>query len=170
MLRFHESRFQGVRLVCRLRRGTPTNAPSTPIGDLTIQGQDAKKDTFKEDAPQTLSDPIIVASSTLMKSPKKKSQDKAQADGADDNTSPTARVPEKYFIVKSLTLQDLDASVRNGIWATQAHNEAALNKAYRVRNRIAQGWHIQLTDCRLLTMSTWFFLLTNLASILVTPV
>ena len=39
---------------------------------------------------------------------------------------------EKFFIVKSLTLQDLELSVRNGIWATQTHNEEALNKAYEV--------------------------------------
>jgi hypothetical protein len=38
----------------------------------------------------------------------------------------------KYFIVKSLTLQDLELSVRNGIWATQSHNEDALNKAFQV--------------------------------------
>lgn len=43
------------------------------------------------------------------------------------------KVPEKFFIVKSLTLQDLEQSVRTGIWATQAHNEELLNKAYQVR-------------------------------------
>jgi len=37
---------------------------------------------------------------------------------------------EKYFIVKSLTLQDLELSVRNGIWATQSHNEESLNNAF----------------------------------------
>ena len=45
------------------------------------------------------------------------------------------RVKAKYFIVKSLTLEDLELSVRNGVWATQAHNEAALNKAYSVSFR-----------------------------------
>lgn len=42
------------------------------------------------------------------------------------------KVPEKFFVVKSLTLQDLEQSVRNGIWATQSHNEQALNKAFEV--------------------------------------
>lgn len=41
--------------------------------------------------------------------------------------SPTSN---RYFIVKSLTLQDLELSVRNGIWATQSQNEEVLNKAY----------------------------------------
>ena len=39
---------------------------------------------------------------------------------------------ERFFVVKSLTLEDLELSVKNGIWATQAHNEAVLNKAYGV--------------------------------------
>jgi len=51
---------------------------------------------------------------------------------ADDEESTSQKVPEKFFIVKSLTLQDLEQSVRTGIWATQAHNEEILNKAYRV--------------------------------------
>ena len=39
---------------------------------------------------------------------------------------------DKYFIVKSLTLEDLELSVRTGIWATQSHNEEGLNRAYEV--------------------------------------
>jgi hypothetical protein len=34
--------------------------------------------------------------------------------------------------VKSLTVEDLETSARTGIWATQSHNEAALNKAFEV--------------------------------------
>lgn len=40
---------------------------------------------------------------------------------------------DKFFVVKSLTVEDLELSVRNGIWATQSHNEEVLNKAYEVR-------------------------------------
>ena len=42
------------------------------------------------------------------------------------------KVKEKFFVVKSLTAEDLERSVQSGIWATQAHNEAALNAAYQV--------------------------------------
>jgi hypothetical protein len=49
-----------------------------------------------------------------------------------DGEKRSADVANKYFIVKSLTLQDLELSVRNGIWATQSHNEDTLNKAFRV--------------------------------------
>jgi len=53
-----------------------------------------------------------------------------QVDG--EVSSDGSKIAEKFFVVKSLTLQDLELSTRNGIWATQAHNEAALNKAYEV--------------------------------------
>lgn len=46
------------------------------------------------------------------------------------------KVSEKYFIVKSLTAQDLEASVRNGTWATQSHNEESLNKAYEQSDNV----------------------------------
>ena len=42
------------------------------------------------------------------------------------------KVPEKFFVVKSLTIEDLERSLQTGVWATQAHNEDALNKAYQV--------------------------------------
>lgn len=45
---------------------------------------------------------------------------------------PTAKVSDKYFVMKSLTVEDMELSVRNCIWATQSHNEEALNKAYQV--------------------------------------
>ena len=49
---------------------------------------------------------------------------------------PLEKVKEKFFIVKSLTIEDLERSVSSGIWATQAHNEASLNKAYEVSQRV----------------------------------
>jgi len=118
MHRFHDSRFSGVRLVCRLRRssapasGVPT-APSAMIGQqkhasrATTPTQDNVTDAPTEDA---------------VDSPSHKSVEdlKSSVDTA-----------TKYFIVKSLTLQDLELSVRNGIWATQSHNEDVLNKAFQ---------------------------------------
>ncbi|RAR03432.1 yt521-b-like splicing factor [Stemphylium lycopersici] len=118
MHRFHDSRFNGVRLVCRLRRssapasGVPT-APSAMIGQ--------QKNTSRPATPvqDGLLDDLEGGAVEL---PVHKS---AQDDEA------SANVASKYFIVKSLTLQDLELSVRNGIWATQSHNEDVLNKAFR---------------------------------------
>jgi len=52
-----------------------------------------------------------------------------------ETSSPT-RSSERFFVVKSLTLQDLETSVRTGIWATQSHNEHALNKAYESADNV----------------------------------
>lgn len=74
----------------------------------------------------------------VARTPSPESDTKAQNTGGDQEVigdTEEARVPtDKFFIVKSLTVEDLELSVRNGIWATQSHNEEALNKAYQVRS------------------------------------
>ncbi|KAF4987079.1 hypothetical protein F66182_16775 [Fusarium sp. NRRL 66182] len=109
--RFHDTRFQGVRLVCRLRRGASaassgqSNPMSSRPGDEgQARGQEENR------APKVIEE-------SLASRPQRSS-----------------RVPDRYFIVKSLTLEDLELSRRSGIWATQTHNEAALNRAYEVWN------------------------------------
>ncbi|CAO2648991.1 Nn.00g099400.m01.CDS01 [Neocucurbitaria sp. VM-36] len=118
MHRFHDSRFNGVRLVCRLRRssapasGVPTG-PSAMVGNQ--QQNVSRPATPKQDS---VTDPI------------RGDADSPLHNSNEDNRA-TADTSNKYFIVKSLTLQDLELSVRNGIWATQSHNEEVLNKAFR---------------------------------------
>ena len=60
---------------------------------------------------------------------------KASEDAAAESArsgDPNVKVKDKYFIMKSLTVEDIELSIRNSIWATQSHNEDALNKAYKV--------------------------------------
>lgn len=113
MTRFHDSRFQGVRLVCRLRRGS-SSAANTP------QSVDAA--------------PAEISASAGAKQPDGVPGEQAvTVDGAvTAEPEPMKKVKEKFFVVKSLTVEDLERSVVSGIWATQAHNEEALNKAYQV--------------------------------------
>jgi hypothetical protein len=40
--------------------------------------------------------------------------------------------PLRYFIVKSLSQENLEISVRKGVWATQRHNEPKFNEAFNV--------------------------------------
>jgi hypothetical protein len=145
MGRFHDSRFHGVRLVCRLRRGTPTSgysASTTPelstSDSLTPESSNEAEKLGRKELRRMPSGPVIVHSSSSQ-SPKKDIQHDGidgvdEVDGLDKaGGRGSARVPEKYFVVKSLTLQDLEASVRSGVWATQSHNEVALNHAYEVQ-------------------------------------
>ncbi|THV86416.1 hypothetical protein D6D17_02643 [Aureobasidium pullulans] len=142
MERFHDSRFQSVRLVCRPRRGTPNGGSSSSTPDsITPNSSNENDKPSRKVVPRLPSGPVIVDSSAGH-SPKKATQQKLSespegTDGVDGANGVdgaagfnSARVPEKYFVVKSLTLQDLEASVRNGVWATQSHNEVALNRAY----------------------------------------
>ncbi|CAL8579727.1 hypothetical protein XPA_005460 [Xanthoria parietina] len=116
MTRFHDSRFQGVRLVCRLRRGAPGPASGVPTGPATLV-------------------PAIAASQSAIESIRQnrevssRAEAMAQADDADE-CQVSGKESSKFFIMKSLTVEDIELSIRNSIWATQAHNEEALNKAF----------------------------------------
>jgi hypothetical protein len=131
MNRFHDSRFHGVRLVCRLRRGSAgtTSTPASAESSKAVATTDTSpKAAVASDLADGHSDPIIVGGAPTAR---------ADADNSVTSTSPgTTKVPEKFFIVKSLTLQDLEASVRNGIWATQSHNEATLNQAFNAAENV----------------------------------
>ncbi len=111
MNRFHDSRFQGVRLVCRLRRGSAST--TTPTQTVSQQSSLPTEDA---EAPPKIDDEAVVIDANVTAEPE-----------------PIEKVKEKFFVVKSLTVEDLERSVVSGIWATQAHNEVALNTAYQVR-------------------------------------
>jgi RNA recognition motif-containing protein len=112
MTRFHDSRFQGVRLVCRLRRGSS----STPTQSQTVSQQPAAVVVNSEEGAAGEESAVIDAPVTA-------------------EPEQIEKVKEKFFVVKSLTVEDLERSVVSGIWATQAHNENALNTAYQVSER-----------------------------------
>ena len=146
MSRFHDSRFQGVRLVCRLRRGSASTAAASPAA-----------------ARPALELPQVGDESELSDG-----ADGAVTDGevtAEPETVAVEKVKEKYFVVKSLTVEDLERSMHSGIWATQAHNETALNAAFQVSFPLHYNLQI-LIDARLLKTCTWFFPPINLANTL----
>ncbi|KAI5199716.1 hypothetical protein E4T39_06088 [Aureobasidium subglaciale] len=142
MARFHESRFQGVRLVCRLRRDTTTGeVSSSNTPDVSTTESSKEKDRSLQEEPRDTSLGLVIVDGSANQSPKKeKPQCSSQSvyrdvEAVSSASNPT-RVPEKYFVVKSLTLADLEASVRNGVWATQSHNEVALNHAYETAENV----------------------------------
>ncbi|PYH96999.1 hypothetical protein BO71DRAFT_396562 [Aspergillus ellipticus CBS 707.79] len=110
MSKFNDSRFHGARLVCRLRQGTVSPVPNSDYissyASLSLQDNEAK----------------------LQNSGSEKKD-------ADSRLSPN-RVPSKYFIVKSLTVGDLEFSRQSNIWATQIHNEDQLNQAYETADNV----------------------------------
>jgi hypothetical protein len=66
----------------------------------------------------------------------KEAEEMVKTTGTEDDGregSYSMRVPNRYFILKSLTVEDLELSWQSGIWATQTHNEESLNRAFEVR-------------------------------------
>lgn len=117
MTRFHDSRFRGVRLVCRLRRGSAGAA--SPASAFTQV--DTSRIAMSGDEEEAIATTPTVSEAT-----------EATVVGMQPHLAEQI-VKEKFFIVKSLTVEDLERSVSSGIWATQAHNEETLNHAYKVR-------------------------------------
>lgn len=109
MTRFHDSRFQGVKLVCRLRRGSIRLGSGTVISSSTPQPDGDLSDGGTRQELKT-----------------EATQPKEEA------ASPPSKTKDRYFVVKSLTVEDLELSRTSGVWATQIHNEDALNQAYKV--------------------------------------
>ncbi|KAI0143610.1 hypothetical protein GGR57DRAFT_518275 [Xylariaceae sp. FL1272] len=115
--KLHDSKFQSVRLVSRLRKSTVEGT----------QGQTAPT------GPSATSPPAPVSSEPTSSSPRPGSSSAPPAGGETEMKSApvdTSIQKDKFFILKSLTVEDLELSVRNGVWATQSHNEDALNKAF----------------------------------------
>ena len=110
MARFHDSRFNGVRLVCRLRRTPMANSvPGVPTGPAALTSANAQNQTALDAIAQN-----------------REESSKALEQATSEITAsgePAVKVPNKYFVMKSLTVEDMELSVRNSIWATQSHNE-----------------------------------------------
>ncbi|RGP79076.1 hypothetical protein FLONG3_2758 [Fusarium longipes] len=121
--KLHDSKFQSVRLVSRLRKSTvegaagvtaptgPSVATTGPKTDLVPDNMQAKSET-----------PIPTVEPTVPLKPSVSGDALPQKD--------------KFFILKSLTVEDLELSVNTGIWATQSHNEEALNNAFKVADSV----------------------------------
>ncbi|PLB36700.1 YTH domain-containing protein [Aspergillus candidus] len=106
--RIHDSKYQGARLVCRPRRGdgSPAARPGATNG---LTRSLSTKDQAARDTGGA----------------------RARGDGSESE-----RVAHRYFIVKSLTVEDLEASRRSGIWATQVQNEDVLNQAFQTADDV----------------------------------
>lgn len=120
--KLHDSRFQTVRLVSRLRKNTvERSGVLTPAGEGPAS---ASSSAPASDGPVGDGDAEDSKGSLTPASSSAKSNIHSGGDSVQGK--------ERYFILKSLTIEDLETSVRNGIWATQSHNEELLNAAFKV--------------------------------------
>ncbi|RYO88547.1 hypothetical protein DL762_003669 [Monosporascus cannonballus] len=120
--KLHDSKFQSVRLVSRLRKSTVEGAggQTAPTGPSATSPTTRKPSVDGAASPQT----AVPESSPT---PPLATQSGPKIAPASDSS----RQRDKFFILKSLTVEDLELSVRNGVWATQSHNETTLNEAFK---------------------------------------
>ena len=119
--KLHDSKFQSVRLVSRLRKSTVEGAggATAPTGPSSVNPPPS---TSNEDTSSISPSEAGTSSPSLSQT----AQPKPDKVGVNGNQQ------DKFFVLKSLTADDLDLSVQTGIWATQSHNEETLNKAFKV--------------------------------------
>lgn len=144
----HDSRFESVRLVSRLRKQTVEGASgiTAPTGPaaITAQSQPQLQPQPHPKSPQVSTSPPMVdgatsprAESDKMTSGTKQTPTSPASTPGDKRLSsvaaPAAPHKDRFFVLKSLTVEDLNLSVQTGVWATQSHNEETLNKAFEVR-------------------------------------
>ncbi|PFH57399.1 hypothetical protein XA68_15114 [Ophiocordyceps unilateralis] len=125
--KLHDSKFQSVRLVSRLRKNTVEGATglTAPTGPAANTASTAVQNEAAHDSPGL--DNRSPGSDARSPSPAASQAAKPKASSGGDGNPQT----DKFFILKSLTMEDLELSVRTGIWATQSHNEESLNTAFK---------------------------------------
>ncbi|KAL2866783.1 putative YT521-B-like splicing factor [Aspergillus lucknowensis] len=101
--RFHDTRLRGARLVCRERHRLMSPGAHSDYTGLADSPSMREADEIPKANP-------------------------SKDEGREGSYS--TRVPNRYFILKSLTVEDLGISWQSGIWATQTRNEESLNRAF----------------------------------------
>ncbi|KAH8201664.1 hypothetical protein TruAng_004185 [Truncatella angustata] len=139
--KLHDSKFQSVRLVSRLRKSTvegvsgqtaPTGPSATSPGVQTIPPEPST--TIQETPPTTTT--TTTTTTTISVVEPAKSQEQEQETRPITSIGGDVQQRDKFFVLKSLTVEDLDLSVRNGVWATQSHNEESLNTAFKAADNV----------------------------------
>jgi len=125
----HDSKFQSVRLVSRLRKSTVEGSAgqTAPTGPASTTSAVQASPEAKEQAE--LSNKNTLSSTH--------SEVEQQNDHINHEKLPTQTLDrvfqrDRFFVLKSLTVEDLELSVQSGVWATQSHNEEILNQAFEV--------------------------------------
>jgi hypothetical protein len=119
--KLHDSKFQSVRLVSRLRKSTVegaagVTAPTGPASGTGSHTQSSHASPTTTDITDDIKEGVVRDGNT------------EQRDVVDGELGSQK---DKFFILKSLTVEDLELSVQTGIWATQSHNEQTLNSAFK---------------------------------------
>ncbi|XXG94813.1 hypothetical protein Hte_001071 [Hypoxylon texense] len=126
--KLHDSKFQSVRLVSRLRKSTVEGAG----GQTAPTGPAATSPGGQNSSPESTKSPRDKPPAPVASVPETQQQPEPRSAPNSD----TSAQKDKFFILKSLTVEDLELSVTNGVWATQSHNEEILNNAFKAVDNV----------------------------------
>jgi hypothetical protein len=151
MVKFHESIFRGLRILCRPRESPQGPAVSGQVPGISMLNmENASIGNISEQSSVPSSKYMTPTSGEIeqtevlpnkdnppLYSPSaKKCQDSIIVTGDNIAELSTSEhlVKDRYFVVKSLTIEDLEFSVQNGLWATQPKNDKTFQDAFEVRH------------------------------------
>ncbi|KAK3310316.1 YT521-B-like domain-containing protein [Chaetomium strumarium] len=145
--KLHDSKFSTVRLVCRLRKSTVegpagVTAPTGPAASASQPGatQEVSVDAYggggggdgggdePEHEEKAVEAPPAPAATNPETNPETRATSTPAAGGSPQR--------DRFFILKSLTVEDLELSVQTNVWATQSHNEETLNSAFKTSDNV----------------------------------
>ncbi|KAF8710670.1 YT521-B-like domain, partial [Rhizoctonia solani] len=106
----------------------PATSPSTYLGATSSSGSSPPIPAPVDDVHQL---PADLLGRPHAGDPKDYPAAHHSGSGSTNSSFLIRNFPKRYFILKSLTPSDLNTSVDRGLWATQAHNESTLDRAYR---------------------------------------
>ena len=116
--RFHNSNFADTRLVCRNQRDSRVSgnkeSPSLSVEEAMEERMNAKELPGKVENGEPNIELVY--------------------------TDRPKKAKQKFFIMKSLGTGDLQVSVQDGYWVTQAHVQAALNEGFEVKLFLLYRW------------------------------
>ena len=131
------SHFYGRQLVCRRRAKLPS-APSTPSlaasDDLTVAPRVDSIVGIPSSPERKANDYPVIVGGDQQRSAFHAAKTTTVVSQSLDRTE--SKLYERFFIIKSLTAQDLIASVNNGIWEAQSHNEDLLQHAFATAENV----------------------------------
>lgn len=133
--RCNHSLFGPVRLLCRPRRDPDARPVPSEQNSSANTDSDSGIDVGESsDSIETTSDAMGAISIVDDKHECESTDVKPTLSG---QQSPVAQEPhDRFFVLKSLTKEDLQESLQTGIWETQVHNEKLLDNAFRQTDNV----------------------------------
>jgi len=122
LIRYDNSFILGLRLRCRLHRTATSASIICDQSETTDVEHTQWKAEVRDHSSSTILSPVIVKSTP-------------------DNIPSTLKVVSqklcrKFFVMKSFTYQDVERSMRSGLWTTQPHNEPILTAAFEKAHEV----------------------------------